>query len=105
MPTDSESALDWEDLLLRIHDGGVVPIVGPELLTVAGKPAELLQYALASDLARELRVTLPSGIERFSLADVAFFHLAEIKKRTSNALYSKLKLVLDRALANAAIPE
>jgi TIR domain/SIR2-like domain len=105
MQNAADEGFDWDDVLLRLRERGVVPVVGRELLTLNGNPPELLDHRLARELAKELKVALPAGLDRPSVADVAFLHLAEIKKRTSNALYSKLKLVLDRVVPQWPMPE
>ena len=55
---------DWRDLLSEIHSRRVVPIIGPELVTVtdpaAAKPVTLDQ-SLAPAFAQALGVGLPTG--------------------------------------------
>jgi hypothetical protein len=66
----------WERLLDEIHDGGVVPVVGPEVLRteIDGRPVRLLDH-VASLLRGSLRVEgdVPEGS---SLAAVAAAFLA-----------------------------
>jgi glyoxylase-like metal-dependent hydrolase (beta-lactamase superfamily II) len=52
----------WDQVLQFIEEGGVIPVVGPELLTLeaGGHTAHLYGY-LAERLAKQLRITSSSG--------------------------------------------
>src|SRR5688572_12388305 len=95
---------DWDDLLLRVRTGGVIPIIGREVATIRDSPQLLVEDALAVELARELRINI-EGLDRPSLADVARLHLAKERTQSSNALYSKLRQVMDRVLPTCGVPE
>ncbi len=66
--TDSDL---WEDLILAIEEGQVVPIVGRDLLTVEseGKPC-LLHHLVAERLAADLKVATAGLPEGFDTNDV-----------------------------------
>src|SRR5687767_11500554 len=86
--------LDWDEFILYVRDGRVVPVVGNELLQVDVDGRQTpLETVLARDLARELGVEIPvEGDVR--IAHVAFRYLQG--RGSTKRLYPKLKAVLDR---------
>lgn len=101
----------WEDLLLFIEEGKVIPVVGPELVTVRDGEQEVPLYTW---LARRLvdaielpRAELPAA---FDLNDVVSLHLRRGGER--EGLYSRILRILRNArpapseplLALAGIP-
>src|SRR4051812_13739280 len=57
LPEDGWSEGDWGDLLDDIQDGTVIPVIGPELLTMPVGNVERPIYAmLAEKLATKLRL-------------------------------------------------
>lgn len=92
---DPLSERDWRDLLRRIHNHQVIPVVGPGLVTVAdpatGEQIPLYRH-LAPALARGLGLENP---ERFvSWNDVARAHLLRGGKR--GLVYDELRELLDQ---------
>ena len=91
-----EAALDenaWEDLLSFIEEHRVIPIVGPELLTVAdGDRPRLLYDVLAERLAARLNVDPRELPERYSLNDVVCLFLTHRGRREE--AYVRLRGVL-----------
>jgi hypothetical protein len=91
--TDNE----WGDLLRDIHNRQVIPIVGPELVTVpnaaSGQP-ETLQESLAPGFAGALGVALPSGNSHGALNAIASAYLlgGGMPKR----IYTEVATLLDR---------
>jgi hypothetical protein len=67
--------LDWDELMLFVRDGRVVPVVGSHLLRVeVDGRATTIESVLARDLAGELGIdVLPDGELR--LSEIAFRHL------------------------------
>ena len=82
---------DWDELLLYIQNRQVIPVVGPELVTVENEGAQMpLTTWLAPRLAQQLRVTDPTS--RRSLNDVASaFLLAGGDRRK---IYNGIRLLL-----------
>ena len=67
-PTDVDL---WEDLLLAVEDGQVVPVVGRELLVVeSGGETLLFHHLVARQLAAELRIPTPNLRDGFDTHDV-----------------------------------
>ncbi len=91
-----EAALDenaWEDLLSFIEERRVIPIVGPELLSVAcGDQSRLLYDVLAERLAARLNVDPRELPERYSLNDVVCLFLSHRGRREE--AYVRLRGVL-----------
>ena len=86
--------LDWDELMLFVRDGRVVPVVGSHLLRVeVDGRATTIESVLARDLAGELGIdVLPDGELR--LSEIAFRHLQA--RGSTRRLYSKLKNALER---------
>ena len=80
----------WEDLLEYIDSGRVIPIVGPELVTVPrGQETPKLQRVLAERLVERLRLTesqLPPG---FLLGDVVSSYVQDRRRRKED-LYPRV---------------
>ncbi len=91
-----EAALDenaWEDLLSFIEERRVIPIVGPELLTVAsGDRSGLLYDVLSERLAARLNVDPRELPERYTLNDVVCSFLGHRGRREE--AYVRLRGVL-----------
>jgi hypothetical protein len=95
-PMSPEAALDenaWDDLLSFIEEHRVIPIVGPELLTVVsdGRP-RLLYDLLAERLATRLNVDSRELPEGYSLNDVVCRFLTHRGRREE--AYVRLRGVL-----------
>jgi hypothetical protein len=89
-----EDDLDWDELMLYVRDGRVVPVIGNDLLRVEidGRMATI-ESVLARDLARELGIELPAERE-LRLSQVASRYLQD--RGPAKRLYPKLKVVLER---------
>jgi hypothetical protein len=97
--TDPLSERDWRDLLRRIHDHQVIPVVGPCLATVpdpASGARVPLHRHLAPALARGLRLANPEGFTAWN--DVARAHLLGGGRREE--VYDELRDLLDRVPAD-----
>jgi hypothetical protein len=92
---DPLSEKDWRDLLRRIHDRQVIPVVGPCMVTVmdpaTGERVPLHRY-LAPALARGLGLQSPESFVSWN--DVARAHLLSGGKR--GRVYDELRELLDR---------
>lgn len=89
-----EEDLDWDELMLFVRDGRVVPVVGSHLLRVVVDGCETsIESVLARDLAGELGIDVPPTGE-LQLAEIAFRHVQA--RGSARRLYPKLKVVLDR---------
>jgi len=99
----AESSIFWDQLIQLIEEGKVVPVVGPDLLTIPESTGHKLLYPfLAERLAVYLRVSsddLPKGAE---LNEVACRYLA--KGKPVQQIYAALKMVAAEAEA-LPIPE
>jgi hypothetical protein len=91
----------WEDLLLFIEDGKVIPVVGPELVTVdEGGTATPLTRWVARRLAQRLEVPEPALPPAYELNDVVSHYLRDGGER--EGLYSRiLKILRDGKLTPA----
>lgn len=93
-PTPPLSDRDWKRILRDIHDGKVIPVIGPELVTVpdpaTGAEIPLLQF-LAPCLAEELG--LPDPLRFTTVNAVACEHLVTGGSRA--AIYEELRDILD----------
>lgn len=89
------SPIDWEDLLIAIDDGKVVPVIGRDLLVVAsdGGPS-LLHRELALRLAAALDVPVAELPAEPDLEDVAHRFLSA-RRADWDALYTRLRAVLE----------
>lgn len=84
--------LDWDELLMFVRDGRVVPVVGDHLLRVeVDGRATTVEAQLACRLAADLRVALPAGEPR--LAEVAFRYLQG--RGQARRLYPRLTAILE----------
>lgn len=88
----AEPSFSWDDLLEYIEDRAVIPILGPELLTVEveGRETLLLPWA-AARLAERLGLNDPSQPAPVTLHEVAARHLQRGGQRED--LYSRLRSV------------
>ena len=87
---------DWRDLLREIHNHQVIPIVGPEMVTVPEPSTGIsipLYRALAPKLAAALAVP-SNGAPATSLNQVACDHLLSGGAR--KAIYGEVAELLDR---------
>ncbi len=88
----------WDNLLDYIQDRTVVPIIGPELVTVREGEADVPLYRwLAQRLAADLKLPPAELPEGFSLDDVVSMHLRRRGEREE--LYPQIH----RLLRNAAL--
>lgn len=84
----------WGDLLDYIEEGRVVPVVGPELLTVRDGERELsLQRWVADRLAQNLPIPLDGLREGYALDEVVACFLQNGGRRVDRykRIYSLLK--------------
>jgi len=83
----------WDDLLECLEDRRVIPILGPELLTVSidGKPVNLYRH-VADRLAERLRLPPPGAGEGTTLNDVARRYLQARGRREE--LYPKIRNIM-----------
>lgn len=88
----------WDDLLDYIQDRTVVPVIGPELVTVREADVEVPLYRwVAQRLAADLELPAAELPERFGLNDVVSLHLRRRGEREE--LYPRIH----RMLRNAAL--
>ncbi|MCW5632913.1 MAG: toll/interleukin-1 receptor domain-containing protein [Rubrivivax sp.] len=91
----------WDDLLLFIEDGRVIPVIGPELVTVADGDTSLpLVQWLARGLARVLELPAADLPAAFDLNDVVALHVRRGGER--DMLYARLLQLLRKAPAAPA---
>ncbi len=88
IPTDSDF---WEDLLIFIEEGRVIPVIGESIVTFGDDDQNLYQW-LALRLADKLQVPLDSLPENPSLNDVVVRHLLNGGSR--NIIYTRLHRIL-----------
>lgn len=95
MPAPSERF--WEDLLLFIEEGKVIPVVGPELVTVRDGEAQvpLLQW-LARRLAAVIDLPATALPGSFNLNDVVSLHVRQYGGERDD-LYARLLQILREA--------
>ena len=95
MPAPSERF--WEDLLLFIEEGKVIPVVGPELVTVreGGLQIPLLQW-LARRLAAAIDLPTTALPGSFGLNDVVSLHMRQHGGERDD-LYARLLQILREA--------
>lgn len=88
----------WRSLVAYIKDGKVVPVIGPELVTVRqGEHEQPLLRWLAQRLADDVGLDpaeLPDG---FELNDVVSAYLRADRTRSRNDLYVQIMLLLQEA--------
>ena len=92
------SDFDWPGLLRELRHRQVVPVIGPELVTVPDKKGEevTLYRVLAEKLAKKLDLTI--NVDEPRLNDVACAHLSHGGQ--SKIIYDELRdLVVERTLA------
>ncbi|MEZ4269377.1 MAG: SIR2 family protein, partial [Myxococcota bacterium] len=88
------TAFEWEDLLLYIEDGHVVPVVGRELLRVTIDGEELLlDHWLGRRLAEALRVDTDGLPEGFGVDTVSHRFLEGRGRRQT--IYSRLRSIIE----------
>ncbi|HEY5891907.1 MAG TPA: toll/interleukin-1 receptor domain-containing protein [Chthoniobacterales bacterium] len=89
---------DWRNLIRDIHNGQVVPVVGPELITIAdpatGKPTPLYQY-LAPRLASRLQLDRPDSFT--SVNETACAYILDGGSRKD--VYDELRELIDELQA------
>lgn len=88
IPTDSDF---WEDLLIFIEEGKVIPVIGESVVTFGDDDRNLYQW-LAKRLAEKLQVPSDSLPENPTLNDVVCRHLLNGGAR--NVIYTRLQRVL-----------
>ena len=88
----------WEDLLLFIEEGKVIPVIGPELVTVRDGEHSV---PLCGWLARRLAIVIGLEVQdlpaTFNLNDVVALHLRQGGERED--LYSRILRILREASA------
>jgi hypothetical protein len=93
--------LDWDELLLHVRDGRVVPVIGSELFQVEHEGARISAEALiARDFAAALKVQVPFD-PRLRISDVALRFLQA--RGDPRRLYTNLKKVLGQS--KVPVPE
>jgi hypothetical protein len=88
IPTDSDF---WEDLLIFIEEGKVIPVIGESIVTFGDDDSNLYQW-LAKRLAEKLQVPPGQLSENPTLNDVVCRHLLNGGAR--NVIYTRLHRVL-----------
>jgi hypothetical protein len=88
IPTDSDF---WEDLLIFIEEGKVIPVIGESVVTFGDDDRNLYQW-LAKRLAEKLQVPPDSLPDNPTLNDVVCRHLLNGGAR--NVIYTRLQRVL-----------
>ncbi len=86
----------WEDLLDYIEEGTVIPIVGPELVTVPEADGVVpLEQQVARHLADRLRLPVDALPDGCSLNDVVDLFLADRGRK--DELYPRIRTLLKKA--------
>ncbi|HSB80470.1 MAG TPA: toll/interleukin-1 receptor domain-containing protein [Candidatus Methylomirabilis sp.] len=86
----------WEDLLLFIEERTVIPIIGPELLTIKDGEHRVPLYSwVANRLAAVLEIPTAGLPEGFTLNDVVSLHLRTRRERES--LYPRILQIMRSA--------
>ncbi len=88
----------WDDLLDHIDEGRVIPIIGPELVTVSAADGEIPLYRhVAEQLAARLRVPVADLPRAYSLNDVVCRFLEHRGRKEE--IYPRIRALLkDTAL-------
>ena len=90
----------WEDLLLWIEEGRVIPVIGPELVTVDDGGTQVPLYSwLARRLAEEIGMPLADLPDPFDLNDVVV-HSLRSHNDQRDEIYSTLRRILSRVPSN-----
>lgn len=93
----------WNRLLDAIEQGNIVPIVGPELLTVKfGNKEILLNHWLASELARRLEIDLDDEDAPPTLTEVVCRYQSQPGSDSSEPYYEVFDILRN---ANFDVPE
>ena len=83
----------WEELLADIEEHRVVPVIGPDLVTLSQADGDISLYGcLARRLADKLRVDLATLPDRVTLNDVASAFVSRGGRREE--MYPKLRILL-----------
>lgn len=94
LSAQTQTALFWDQLLERIHDGAVVPVVSKDLLTIqTDRGPDLLYAHLAARLADQLGVSSDGLSDDHELNDVACRYLSGGVDRPVQRIYAALKKV------------
>ena len=92
-PQDGFDELFWEDLLAYIEEKRVIPIIGPDILSVVVDGQEVPLYTfVAKKLAERLSISERDLPEHFSLNDVVCQHLRAGRRRED--VYPRLRAIL-----------
>jgi TIR domain/SIR2-like domain len=87
--------LFWEDLLLYLEQGQVIPIIGQDLLTVEVEGRSVNAYRLMAErFAQELKIPTESLPQDFTLSQVIAAYPRFREKRS--LIYSQTKATFDR---------
>jgi len=90
---DEFDELFWEDLLAYIEEKRVIPIIGPDILSVVIDGQEVSLYGLlAKQLAERLSISANDLPQEFSINDVVCQHLRAGRRRED--VYPRLRAVL-----------
>ena len=85
--------LFWEDLLAYIEEKRVIPIIGPDILSVVAEGQEVPLYSfLAKKLSERLSISTNDLPENFSVNDVVCQHLRAGRRRED--VYPRLRAIL-----------
>ena len=86
----------WEDLLVSMEEGRVLPIVGPEIVTVPTPDGEeTLEHHLAGRLAERLRVRADDLGPSYTLNDVVCKFLGDRGRKED--VYRRVRSLLKDA--------
>ena len=88
----------WDDLLADIDGGSVVPVVGPEIVTVSTDAGEVvtLQHHLATELAKALRVSDRALPDKYVINDVACAYLRD-DDAVKTRIHDRIRRILEKA--------
>jgi hypothetical protein len=93
IPQDGFDEMFWEDLLAYIEEKRVIPIIGPDIVSVVAEGQEVPLYTfVAKKLAERLSIAESDLPEPFSLNDVVCQHLRAGRRRED--VYPRLRAIL-----------
>lgn len=84
----------WEDLLAFMEEGKIVPVVGPDLLTIPTEKGESTLYrVIAGQLARKYKLDIDLETHG-ELNDVVCAYLAQVRRAEVDDLYRPINDIL-----------
>jgi len=90
---DEFDELFWEDLLAYVEEKRVIPIIGPDVLSVEADGQEVPLYTfLAKRLSERLSISVNDLPEHYSINDVVCQHLRTGRRRED--VYPRLRAIL-----------